>query len=1244
LEIKRTVLGVQHSAKWLQKRDVIFEQVPSSAGVKMPPPWGTKLERKRRVTEREQLEQAIAALETQRASLGDAIVDVSITALRKKLAALPPLSLSDQQRKQVTVLFADISGFTALSEPMDAEDLSELVNALWERLDKVIMKRGGTIDKHVGDKVMALWGVETAREDDPERAIRAALAIQAEARDFDLEAQPDRPHPKWDRRLQMRIGINTGPVFLGPVGTTGEYSAIGDTVNTVSRLEKAAPVGSILISHDTYRHVRGVFDVQPLKPIEVRGKREPLQAYVVERAKPRAFRMGRRGVEGIETRMIGRQAELEQLQGALCTAMEDGGRQMITIIGEAGVGKSRLLYEFENWVELLPETVRYFKGRARLEMQNLPYALIRDLFTFRFQIQDSDRARVVGEKMERGIGEALAEDEGGQMKAHFIGQLLGFDFSDSPHLQEVLDDAKQIHDRALIYFSEFFRATAELSPTVIFLEDVHWADDSSLDVIDHLAQTTPKQRLLIVCLARPFLFERRPGWGEGRAFHTQLELHPLSRQDSRCLVEEILQKVEQAPDVLRELVVSRAEGNPFYVEELIKMLIEDGVILKGEERWRVEPVHLAAARVPSTLTGVLQARLDSLSPQERAVLQLASVVGRTFWTSAVERISASANGGMDENEIQNALSALWGKEMAFRRKTSAFAGTQEYIFKHAIMREVTYESVLKRHRPAYHACVAAWLMEQSAERAGEHSGLIADHLELAGQTELAAVYLRQAGEQAAAKFANAEAVAYFSRALDLTPAAEPGERYGLLLAREKVYHLQGEREAQAQDLAALNELAKALGNERRQAEVALHQAGYGEAIGDYAAAIESAQVAIRLAQVVQDASREAAGYQEWGRALMRRGDHEAALTRLEGALTLAKAAGLRQTEANSLRNLGNIHYFQGDYATAKAYYEQSLRACREIGDRRGEGHTLNNLGLVSDDQGDCAAARAYYEQALCTYLEIGDRWGQGASLNNLGCVSEGQGDYARAKSYFEQALCIKREIGDRQGEALGFMNLAKVFSRQGDYSRSRAYYQQSCHILREIGDQHGESEGLYYLSLLCHHQGDDELARQYGQKALCIAQDIGDRSSQGYALTHLGHALAGLGHLAEAADAYRQALVLRCELGQPHMAMESLAGLARVSLIQEDLTQAQTQVEEILSYLQSNTLAGTEEPFRVYLTCYRVLHANQDPRAQGVLDAAHRLLQERAAKISDEELRRSFLENVTAQREIVSEWRAANST
>jgi DNA-binding SARP family transcriptional activator/predicted ATPase/Tfp pilus assembly protein PilF len=428
--------------------------------------------------------------------------------------------------------------------------------------------------------------------------------------------------------------------------------------------------------------------------------------------------------------------------------------------------------------------------------------------------------------------------------------------------------------------------------------------------------------------------------------------------------------------------------------------------------------------------------------------------------------------------------------------------------------------------------------------------------------------------------------------------------------------------------------------------------------GRYDQAIATAQAAIDLISPADEVSQavhpQAAGYLQWGVALWRQANYEEARTRLEQALHVARSAPtavrvrvsahgedsvetLRLIEVEALRNLGNVIDDQGNFAEGKACYEQSLRLSQEIGYQRGEADALNNLSLVSRYQGDHADARSYLEQALRAYREIGDRRGEGMALTNLGIVFVHQGKHTAAMDCFEQCLRLSREIGDRRSEILALSNLGFASHIQGDYARAKVYYEQYLRICREIGDRRGEGIVLCNLGLLFHHLDDNRTAQEYSQQALLIAQDIDDHRIQGGALTHLGHALAGLGQWTEAAEAYRQALTLRREFNQPHMAMESLAGLAHVSLAQGELIQAQTQVEEILTYLETNTLDGTEEPFRIYLTCYRILCASQDPRAQETLDTAHRLLQEQAAKISDEKMRRLFLKNLTAHREIVEE-------
>jgi class 3 adenylate cyclase len=582
-----------------------------------------------------QLKQAIVEIEAQRSILGDAAVEASLVPFRQKLADLEaqvthsreePPALPTRQRKLVTLLYMDVVGSTAMTQHLDPEDTLEIMDNSLPRLAAPIETHGGHVTRYTGDGFKAVFGDPIAREDDPEQAIRAGLEILEVSQALAQELEPE-----WEiKDFQVRIGVDTGLAALGGQ-TEAEDTVMGRVVNLAVRIESAAPPGGLLISHNTYRHVRGVFTVELQEPITAKGFPEPVPVYLVKNVKPRAFRVRTLGVEGVETRMVGRETELKHLQDALLTAMEDGEGHVVTVSGEAGVGKSRLLYEFQNWIDTLPPPhVRFFKGRGRQESQGLPYSLLRDLFTFRFQVLDDDTGEQARQKIESGFGDVFGDDGDAMMRAHIIGQLLGFDFSASTHLVGVINDPEQLRNRGLMYLKEYFQSLSQQSPIVIFLEDIHWGDDSSLDAVNKLGELTPRLPFLILCAARPTLFERRPYWGEGQTYHTHLELRPLSKRESRQLVAEILKLADKVPAELRELVVGGSEGNPFYAEELIKMLIEGGVVIPGEEAWHIETDNLAKADVPSTLAGVLQARLDSLPIHERIVLQQASVVGRLF--------------------------------------------------------------------------------------------------------------------------------------------------------------------------------------------------------------------------------------------------------------------------------------------------------------------------------------------------------------------------------------------------------------------------------------------------------------------------------------------------------------------------------------------------------------------------------------------------------------------------------------
>jgi class 3 adenylate cyclase/tetratricopeptide (TPR) repeat protein len=977
--------------------------------------------------QRKQVEQAIAALERERTVLGDAVVETALLPLQEKLAALQSRS-GAPQRKQITVLFGDVAGFTSLSEKMDPEQVSDIMNALWRRLDAVITDWGGLIDKHMGDAVMALFGAPSACEDDPERAIRAALAMQETLSTF----QRERSIP-----LAMRIGINTGSVLLGEVGTTAEYTAMGDAVNLASRLEDAAPVGGILICHDTYRHVRGVFDVRPLEPLQVKGKTERVQVYLVQGAKPHSFRVRSRGVEGLETRMVGRESELVQLEQALHALVDatPDEPQVFTIAGEAGVGKSRLLYEFGNWLDLLPETVWLFQGRADPRRIQLPYALIRDLFAFRFEIQDSDRASVAREKLEQDITEYLGPDS--VPKAHFIGHLIGFDYSSSPYLRSILDDVRQIRDRAFYHIAQFFAAVAADHPAVLFLEDIHWADDGSLDLIDYLARECHHARLLILCLARPRLFERRPEWGKTWPDHTRLELHPLSHQDSHRLVAEILRKVPQIPPDLQHLVVSTAEGNPFYVEELVKMLIEDEIIVPGAEQWQVSSIRAAQVVVPPTLIGVLQARLDRLSPPERETLQRSSVIGRVFWDEAVNCLYVNDHDGQI-GQTQEILDTLCRKELIFPRDTTAFEKIQEYTFKHTILHEVTYETVLKRLRRIYHAQVAEWLIQRSRERAPEYAGLIGEHYERAGEMAQAAEWYVQAGRQAQIADAPRAAVEFYNRALaflppfqETTSAAQAVQHIAAYEGLGNVLRWQAQFAEAVEAFRAMLVTAQAAKDVAAQARAWNGLSTVQDLQEDYVSALKSAACAEESARSAGVPAQEelARALFRKGWALYRLGDTERALVLAGQALDFAIKQDLTHEIGQDLNLLGSIHITLERYEEAARYLKRALEAFRRSGDRRMVAGTLNNLAVGASMRGDYRAAIPHYQQALSIAREIGNREGEMVFLFNLGGARVREGEHRAAEVDLSEALDIAKAGGSSLVEVYSF--LAEAYLGQG---------------------------------------------------------------------------------------------------------------------------------------------------------------------------------------------------------------------
>ena len=827
-------------------------------------------------------------------------------------------------------------------------------------------------------------------------------------------------------------------------------------------------------------------------------------------------------------KFVGRQVELARLTAALDAALgrhehaaQAGRGSAWLVCGESGVGKSRLLDELR--IRALVRGALALRGQGVVG-GGLSFQLWRDplrrlALTVDFSVQEA------------GILKPVVPD---------IDALLGRDVPDA------LELGGQAGQQRLLstIIGAFLR---HRTPTLLILEDLHWASES-LDVLGQLVPLVANLPLLIVGSYRddetPELPDQLPGM-------RVIKLERLSEREITELSGSMLGEVGRQAEVLA-LLQRETEGNAFFLVEVVRALAQEAGRLSEVGR-----VALPARIFPRGIKTIVVRRLERVPTEARSLLHLAAVAGREIDLKLMSRLDGQLKLSDWLTTCANAA------VLEFRDGRWRFA--------HDKLRDGLLSTLDDTQRADAHRRVAA-AIEEVYPGDPDQAAALAGHWAIIGDRRHERHYARLAGQHAAARFANTEAISHLSRALDLISSDDAGaervERFDLLLAREQVYDLLGEREAQSRDLAILAALAEQLDDggpraARRSGQVALRQANYAQAISDYAAAIAAVQRAIEHAGAAGDAALGAGSYLQWGTSLWRLGDFDGCRSRLEQALALAQAARSRQLEADSLRALGIVCYYIGDYGRGQAYYELSLPISREIGDRRGEA----------------------------------------ASLSNLGEVARSQGDYAAARGYYGRRLQICREIGDRQGESIALAN----------------------------------------LSLVAHTLGDDEAARGYAVEMLRIAQEIGHRSHQGYALNNLGHALAGLNRLAEAAETYRQAVALRHDLGEHFLAMESLAGLARVLMAEGKPAEAQAHVEEILAYLRSGSLDGTDEPLRIYLTCYQVLKMEKDPRAQEILTTAYELLQQWANRISDEDLRRSFLKNVRAHRQIMDEYQTARS-
>jgi class 3 adenylate cyclase/tetratricopeptide (TPR) repeat protein len=850
-------------------------------------------------------------------------------------ASLPAAVAEQRERRVVSTLFADLAGFTRRSESLDVEDVEGFLDPYFAVLREEVDRTGGLIAKFTGDGVMALFGALVAHEDDPERAVRCGLSICERVSDLAGE-------------LHVRVGITTGEAMV-TLPADGHPDAIGDVINTAARLEAAAPTDGVLVDTWTYRATHRAIDYGEHEPISAKGKTEPVEVWVAQASRSIIPEQQRDQLP-----IVGREAETGALRDAFERSRREPSTQLVSIIGEPGIGKTRLVEDLYAYVGALPGLITWRRGRSLAYGEGVALWALGEMVKAQAGILESDSADVAGHKLREAVESLSLDDRDREWVARHLGPLVG--------LEAATSRSNGSRVEAFAAWRRFLEALAETGPTVLVFEDIHWADDALLDFIDLLAERSGGVPLLIVCTARPELLERRPGWAGGKTNTTTISLSPLSDEDTTRLVGGLLDQSSLPVDVQQSLL-AQASGNPLYAQEYVRMLQDRSVLVRGDAGWTLDGT---VTDPPESIQGIIAARLDTLSPDEKSLLQDAAVIGRTAWIGAVCALSERNLWEADE-----LLHGLERKQLVQRIRRSSIQGETEFTFGHELTKDVAYSQIRRADRAQKHEAAAAWIERLAGER-DDKAELLADHYTralslreaLGESTDVIApralAAFTDAATQAAATHAHAAAAHYYEAALALTPPDDSRRSAMLLLGQATALFtadgatpeiLQAAIDAQitVEDWDAAAQVERMLGRWLRESG--------RDPEGGYLHLIRAAAYAARMPPTETTcliASNQAT-------AMFDSGQPAKALTVVSEVIPLAEQAGLTVGRALLLVQRGRARVALGDADGIRDAEEAAETLAREAHPQAAAAYgnladTLRGLGHMAE--ADPAIARA----------------------------------------------------------------------------------------------------------------------------------------------------------------------------------------------------------------------------------------------------------------------------------------------
>jgi class 3 adenylate cyclase/tetratricopeptide (TPR) repeat protein len=884
------------------------------------------------------------------------------------------------ERKLATVLFADLVGSTELAAGQDPEVTRRRVTRFFDGVQRCIETHGGTVEKFAGDAVMAAFGIPQAHEDDAERAVRAGFGIMEHVGDLGLEA---------------RIGIESGEVVVDEADST---FATGEAVNVAARLQQAAGRNEILMGESAHRLTEGRIETEVIGPLELRGFRKPIAAY-----KAVCTVDGLPATPAISAPFVGRESELDLLENTFERTLRDRRPHVFTVYGEPGVGKSRLIREFVAGVEGSTILV----GRALPYGEGITYWPLAEMVKSAAGITDDDPMETAKQKLIECCG-----DES-------IAELLGL----ASGVMEAVEGERGQPEIAWAA-REFVDELADVQPLIMVFEDIHWAEEPLLELIDHLAQWVRERALMVICLARPELLDVRPGWGGGRVRSTAIELEPLAREESEQLAEALLADHDVASSV-RARLLEKTEGNPLFVEETVRMFLEQGS--EGGDR------------IPDSLQALIGARIDRLPAGEKVLLQRSSVIGRVFWAGAIDYLSPEYDG----DELEDMLDDLLLRDFVTREQRSTITGESAYRFKHGLIREVAYGGLSKSGRAEYHTRFAEWLHQKADKELLEVRAYHLDHAcslyaELDGSppeelAKMAAKALEGAGKRALSRESNLSARKLLLRSAELEPtlrrrflAARAAWQLGELpVVREEMgivaeeASVEGDRGIQTRALTALSEVALSLdgelGRAKELADAALDVVEPEDQEGRFSALDRRARVA------------------RWAGRLMEAEEYE------EKALEAARAAGRKDYEARAALQLAGIHIVRMEEDKAGPLIDRALELAEESGSIVARASAAQSKGDLLRVHGQLEQAEGWLVKALDLYREAASSSGIAWSSRQLGRVAWETGRPEKAEKLLRESIRLLAPMQERGTLCESQRLLAQLLLEKGRVDEAEKY-------------------------------------------------------------------------------------------------------------------------------------------------------------------------------------------------------------